>query len=244
RQFPPVNRTEGLLSLGNANTAITPVVVERFYRYGQSVASQVFAPGRRGYFMPCTPASATGSDDQCARPFIPPIGRHLYRRALSDAELAGLVGLAGDAASRLGDFHDGLAYVLAAMMASPELGFIWDNVEEDPARPGECRLDGYSKASRLSCFLWNSPPDGLVRRAADQGERDGREGLEASVARMLATARVDVAIRGLFADMLRFDELETLAQATVIYPACGPGVTRDAAEQMLRTIVDHLVTLE
>src|SRR5690606_13334461 len=52
------------------------------------------------------------------------------------------------------------------------------------------------------------------------------------------------AIRGLFADMLRFDEFENLAKDTVIYPAFGPGVTRDAAEQMLRTIVDHLVTRE
>ncbi|MCK9504093.1 MAG: DUF1592 domain-containing protein [Porticoccaceae bacterium] len=241
RQFPPINRTEGLLSLGNANTAITPVLVERFYRYGQSVANQVLAPARRDYFMPCVPADGVVVDAVCAKAFISSIGRHLYRRPLTEAEVTAYVAAADQAAKNLENFYEGLSYVLAAMLAAPEFVFIWDSVEADPEKPGEYRLDAYSKASRLSFFLWNSPPDELLLQAAERGDLHTSEGLNESVERMLGSPKIDLSIRGFFADMLHFDEFENLAKDMVIYPSYGPGVSRDAAEQMLQMITSHLV---
>lgn len=243
-QFPPVNRTEGLLSLGNANTAITPVIVERFYRYGQSVAGQLFAPERRDFFMPCTPANENEADAACARAFLGSIGRYLYRRPLSEGEISGYVSAADDAAVKLGSFYEGLSYVLAAMMASPEFVFIWDTVEEDPQNQGQYRLDAWGKASRLSFFLWNSPPDELLLQAAERGDLHTEEGLQAQVDRMIESPKINLSVRGFFADMLRFDEFENLAKDTVIYPSYSPGVSRDAAEQMLQTITAHLVDRE
>lgn len=243
-QFPPVNRTEGLLSLGNANTAITPVIVERFYRYGQLVTGQLFAPDRRDFVVPCKPTDELAPDAVCAETFLGSIGRYLYRRPLSEMELSGYVTAAGDATLKLGNFYEGLSYVLAVMMASPEFVFIWDTVEDDPENPGQYRLDAYARASRLSFFLWNSPPDELLLQAAESGELHSEEGLQAQVDRMIDSPKINLSVRGFFADMLHFDEFENLAKDTVIYPSFSPGVSRDAAEQMLRMISAHLVDRE
>ncbi|MAT51767.1 MAG: hypothetical protein CMK32_11355 [Porticoccaceae bacterium] len=240
-QFPPVAREDGLLSLGYANTAITPVVVERFYRYGQSVAEQVLGPDRRSYFVPCTPASVKTADGECARDFIVPIGRLLYRRTLSSDEVAAYVDLANTAATQLQDFYQGLSYVLSAMMASPEFVFIWDRLEDDPDNPGQVRLDAYSKASRLSFFFWNSTPDDQLLNAAETGQIHTEEGVRRQVERLVGSPRLKQSIRAFFADMLMFDHFENLAKDSVIYPAYGPGVSGDAAEQSLRTITHHLV---
>lgn len=240
-QFPPINRDDGLLSLGNANTSITPVVVERFYRYGQSIAEQVFSVERRDYLVPCTPAFEQAADSNCARQFIESVGRLLFRRALNSDELEGFVQVADTAANQVGDFYQGLSMVLSGMMASPEFVFIWDNIEDDPERPGQQRLDAYSKASRLSFFLWNSPPDELLLDAAESGRIHTEQGLSESVDRLLASPRLKRSINAFFADMLMFDQFQNLAKDSVIYPAYGPGVSKDAAEQVLKTISDHLI---
>ncbi|MCK9504086.1 MAG: DUF1592 domain-containing protein [Porticoccaceae bacterium] len=242
-QFPPVNRIDGLLALGSANTAITPGVVERFYRYGNQIARQVMEPGRREYLVPCNPANAEGADAQCATLFIEQVGRLLYRRALQEEEVSGYVTMAGSAADTVNDFYLGLTYVLTAMLASSEFVLIADRLEDVPGKPEQHRLDGYSKASRLSFFLWNSSPDEQLLEAAESGELHDRAGLERQVERMLSAPKYRESIRGFFADMLQFDEFENLAKDSLIYPAYSPSASEDAAEQILRMITHHLVDL-
>lgn len=243
-QFPPVSRVEGLLSLGSATAAITPGVVERFYRYGNQIATQVMAPGRREYLVPCTPQNPAAADEACARAFIEKVGRLLYRRAMDAEEVAGYATLAGNAADTVDDFYLGLTYVLTGMLGSSEFILITDSLEEIPGRSGEQRLDGYSKASRLSFFLWNSAPDEKLLDAAESGELHDQAGLEAQVERMIASPRYRESVRGFFADMLHFDEFENLAKDSLIYPAYSPSASGDAAEQMLRMITHHLIDLE
>ena len=240
-QFPPVSRVEGLLALGAAEASLTPGMVERFYRYGKQVADQVMAPPRRAYVVPCGPADPGAADAACARQFITTVGRLLYRRALTDSEADTYVRLAGESADSLGDFYEGLRFVLSGMLASPSFVLITDRLADDPGAPGAARLDAYSRASRLSFFLWNSAPDERLLRAAESGVLDSREGVETEVARMISSPRLRHALRGFFADMLHFDEFENLAKDNLIYPAYGPGVSGDAAEQMLRMITRHLV---
>ena len=56
------------------------------------------------------------------------------------------------------------------MLVSPNFLYLIDTTEPDPDRPGELRLDGYAKATRLSFFLWNSPPDDVLLAAAAKGD--------------------------------------------------------------------------
>jgi hypothetical protein len=59
---------------------------------------------------------------------------------------------------------------------------------------------------------------------------------------MIASPRLQSGVRALFYDMLGFDEFQTLAKDTMIFPKFNPAVAKDAQEQTMRTIVNVLLT--
>jgi hypothetical protein len=240
--FDPLVRTNGLMTVGASKAHITPAGLEQFDRMARSIASQVLSEENRDIFVPCRPAAADAPDDGCARSFFTQAGRMLYRRALTPEEVAATVAVANAATRGGADFYDGLAAGLSGMLVSPSFLFIVDATEPDPQSKGKLRLDGYSKASRLSFFLWGSAPDDALLTAAEQGELHERRGLERQVERMLASPRLESGLRAFFNDMLAFEDLPKLQKDSIIYPTFSAEVARDAREQTLRTIVDLVIT--
>ncbi len=86
-KFPPLRRTDGLLSNGAALAGVTAGKIETFQRAASSIAAQVVAPERRNYLIPCTPADEKKSDAECAKQFFAQTGRLLHRQKLSDEQL-------------------------------------------------------------------------------------------------------------------------------------------------------------
>jgi Protein of unknown function (DUF1592)/Protein of unknown function (DUF1588)/Protein of unknown function (DUF1595)/Protein of unknown function (DUF1585) len=240
---PP--RTQGLLSLGAADVVATPSLIEQFDRAAQIVAAQVMEERRRATLMPCTPRSASEADDACASKFFEHVGRFLFRRPLSEAELKLYVEAARDAAATYADFYAGIAHSLTAMMVSPKFLYLSEKLEPDPQSPGRTRLDAWSVATRLSLFLWNSIPDEALLTAAANGELHDKEGLERQVERLLdAPERVERGARAFFADLLLLDKFDGLTKDAVIYPSFTPLAADAAREQILRIVVDHLLVRE
>jgi hypothetical protein len=238
--FDPLVRTNGLLTVGAANAHITPAGLEQFDRMARSIAAQVLSADNRAAYLPCTPDRANAADDDCARQFFATAGRMLYRRKLTPAEIESPVALAAAATRQLGDFYTGLENGLAVMLVSPSFLFIADRVEADPANKGRVRLDGYSRASRLSFFLWGSVPDDALLSAAEAGELYQRQGLERQVQRMLQSPKLVSGLRAFFNDMLAFEDFEKLEKDSIIYPVFSTAVVQDAREQTLRTLT-HLL---
>jgi hypothetical protein len=239
-RFDPLERIDGLLAVGASSATITPAALERYEALGRSIALQVVDETNRAVLLPCQPASASASDQACAREFISAVGRYLFRRSLTEAEQALYVDIAGDAADALQDFHGGLAYALTGMLVSPKFLYINERVEPDPNEEGLYRLDGYSKAARLSFLLWNTTPDDLLLTAAEAGELDTKKGLEQHFDRMMSSPRIEHGIEAFFEDMLEFERFELLEKDPVIYPAFVLDVANDAKEQTLRTL-NHLL---
>jgi hypothetical protein len=240
--FDPMVRTNGLLAVGASQAHVTPAGLEQFDRMGRSIAAQVVASENRDVLVPCRPARVDAADEACARAFFSQAGRLLYRHPLSTEELRAPVAVAVEAATRLGSFYDGLSAGLAGMLVSPSFLFVIESTEPDPAAPGKVRLDAYSKAQRLSFFLWGSTPDDALLTAAENGELHRRDGLEAQVERMVGSPRLESGMRMFFNDMLAFEDLARLEKDSLIYPAFSAAVAADAREQTLRTIVDQVVT--
>lgn len=238
--FAPFRRIDGLLANGASVAGVTSGQMQEFQRTAESLANQVVSPANRNY-LPCKPARDDTADKACAAQFVGSVGRLLHRRPLDPAVQARFVREAGDAATELQDFYKGLAVALEAMLVSPDMLFIVDRTEPDPARPGHRRLDAWSLASRLSFFLWNSAPDDELLRAAERGELHTAEGRSRAVERMLGSTRLETGVRAFFDDMLAFEELTILAKDPGIYPAFTGVTIADAREQSLRTLVDHLV---
>ncbi len=242
--MPPMARTDGLLASGAAFAGLTSDQLSQIQQAALAVAERVVDERHRSYLVPCEPVSATGADEECARTFLRETGRLLQRRPMDEARLDELVSLAGRAAVETGDFHEGLALALEAILISPEFLYVTDRSEPDPERLGELRLDAHSLASRLSFFLWNAPPDAELLDAAERGALHTEAGLEAAVERLLASPRLEQGMRAFFDDMFAFDEFDSLAKDPNVYPMVTGATLRDAREQTLRTVIDHLLDRE
>jgi len=92
------------------------------------------------------------------------------------------MGLFSSATSRGEPFEESILYTIRAALLSPRFLFR----TEPPNPTGHARLlDDYSMASRLSYFLWNSEPDGLLLALAETGKLSDPAILQTQVARML-----------------------------------------------------------
>jgi hypothetical protein len=191
--------------------------------------------------VPCQPKAEATFDRACATKFVETYGLKLFRRLLTRDERDRFVEVARVAQQRLGGFHQGLEFALVGMLQSPHFLLRMERTEPDPRQPGALRLDAWSRATRLSYFLTNSTPDAELLRAAGSGELDSDAGLARQVDRLLASPRLEGAVRAFFWDMLYFDGFSDLSKDPTIYPAYNSVVARDAQEQTLRTIADHLV---
>ncbi len=59
---------------------------------------------------------------------------------------------------------------------------------------------------------------------------------------MLLSSRIDAGARAFFEDVFRFDAFDALGKDPIRYPVFSSEVARDAREQTLRVVVDHLIT--
>ena len=249
-QFAPMQRVDGLLSLGATQAGVPAGQMVKFQRAARQVAAQVISngnvtlriPSRQDALIPCKPVDAAKADDACARMFLGNTARLLYRRPVPEDRVNQFVAEAAKAATLSHSFYTGLGMVLEGMLLSPEVLFITDRTEADPGRPGQQRLDAYSYASRLSLLLWNAFPDDRVLKAAESGELATAKGRKRVVEMMLASPRLEEGMRAFFDDMLVFDSFASLSKDPAAYPG-ETGITLTAArEQTLRTIYYLLVT--
>jgi hypothetical protein len=240
-RFAPVKRDDGLLAVGASTAVLTSGGLDPLDSTARAVAEQVVDPSRRPFLIPCKPANIAARDDKCAREFLPKVGRLLYRRPLTDREVAQIVDTAGRAVGPAGDFYAGLAYALSRMLVSAQFLFIREMPEPDPKASGAWQLDAYSKASRLSFLLWDSAPDDELLTAAETGNLDKPAGLRREVDRMLTSPRYREGVRAFFSDFFVLEAFDTLSKDPTIYPAFSLKVADEAREQILRTVVDHLV---
>ena len=240
-RFEPDLRKAGLLAVGAGEVSVTPSGFEQYDSMARGTAAQVVDDKHRDMLMGCKPASAKAPDDACATQFFTSVGRLLYRRPLTGDELKAELAIANAATVKLGDFYKGIAMGLTAMLESPQFLFRREVAEADPDHAGQQRLTAYSKAQRISFFLWNTTPDDELLTAAEKGELNTDRGLAKQVDRLMASPRLVAGARAFFNDMMDFDAFADLSKDTVIYPKFTNAVLVDAQEQTLRTITDHLL---
>jgi Protein of unknown function (DUF1592)/Protein of unknown function (DUF1588)/Protein of unknown function (DUF1585)/Protein of unknown function (DUF1595)/Protein of unknown function (DUF1587) len=244
-RFEPIIRPDqGLIAEGAALTAISPAGFEQYDNMARTIAAQVVDEAHRPTLLPCKPSATDAVDAACAAEFYSKVGRLLFRRPLTPAEVDIQVKAAREATEQTGDFYSGLALGLAGMLVAPEFLFQIDNVEADPDNAGAQRLDAYSKAARLSLFLWNTVPDDTLIAAAERGDLHDPRRLRDHVERMLASPRIANGTHAFFADMLAFEKFEDLSKDALLYPKFNREIARDAQEQMLRTISHVLLEQE
>jgi hypothetical protein len=145
-------------------------------------------PSRKRIFA-CRPTSES-EERPCAEEILSRLASEAYRRPATAADLEGLMEFYDDGRKK-GGFEIGIRMALEAILASPY--FVLRLEREPPdARPGEgYRIADVDLASRLSFFLWGTPPDEELQRIAAEGRLSKPGELERQARRMLSDPRAE-----------------------------------------------------
>jgi hypothetical protein len=234
--FEPGIRVGGLEAASTAVLSITPVGFDSYSKMADGVSQQVTSQKNRVRFVPCTPKAATAPDETCATQFFDKYGLLLFRRPLTGEELKTRVKLADAMTKSTGDFYAGLRYGLATLLQSSE--FLFRKEVAVPASGKDYTLEPYSRATRLSYFLWDTTPDAELLHEAETGGLSTQAGLDKEVDRLMASPRLEAGMRAFFADMLELDNFSTVSKDTLIYPKWSGAMAASAREETLRSTLE------
>ncbi|HLA89780.1 MAG TPA: DUF1592 domain-containing protein [Gemmatimonadaceae bacterium] len=172
-------------------------------------------PSRRRVFS-CRPIGVAEARP-CAEKIVSRLGGAAYRRPLAASDLRSLMSFYDRGAKESG-FEVGIRTALEAILASPRFIF---RVEALPARakPGERYAIGdLDLASRLSFFLWGTPPDEALVALARRGSLSDPAVLRAQTRRMLADPRSEALATRFAAQWLRLQDIEKVHPDALQYP--------------------------
>jgi hypothetical protein len=173
---------------GGAGVTTLPHLQELMVGGPDNVTGVSDTPSRNSIFV-CRP-TAPSEEEVCARDILRNLASRAYRRSVTDDEVDGLMSFYEMGHSRAG-FERGVRDALEAILASP---FFVLRLEREPegVDPGETyRIEGPELASRLSFFLWGTPPDAELLRIAESGDLNDQRELERQTRRMLQDPRAE-----------------------------------------------------
>jgi hypothetical protein len=152
---------------------------------------------------PTAPSEAT----PCAEKIVDRLASAAYRRPLNSADRKALMSFYEQGAAE-GGFEIGIRTALEAILASPHFIF---RLEELPAnaRPGQRYAIGdLDLASRLSFFLWGTPPDEELIALARKGGLQDPNVVQAQTRRLLSDPRAEALATRFAAQWLRLQDLD------------------------------------
>jgi mono/diheme cytochrome c family protein len=172
-------------------------------------------PVRQRIFS-CRPTE-TSQQRACAQEIVTRLATQAYRRPVETAEVQQLL-VFYDKSAAIGGFEMGVRNAIEAILASPDFVFRFERVPAD-VKPGETfKISDFALASRLSFFLWGTPPDEeLVKLARDRKLGDQKV-LNQQVRRMLADPRSEALSTRFAAQWLRLDDIREVFPDVRQYP--------------------------
>jgi hypothetical protein len=194
--------------------------------------AQALLSGPQASALLVAPCSATAMDAACATAMMRTYGYRLFRRAVTDAEVADYVGLYNQAVSTLKMApSDALAGMLAALMQSPNTLYIQ---ELGQAMTGSFRLSGYELASILSYGLTGTPPSKALLDGAGMGALDTATGVATATQTLIASPQGKAHMGQFFVQWLAYDGVPYAVKDPAVYTLPNPVATAMVTEtQML-----------
>ena len=158
-----------------------------------------------------------------------------FRRSPVDGELDPILRLVSEKLAEGVAPLDVLQLASQAILCSP--GFLYLNL-------GEGELNEFALASRLSYFLWASPPDPLLLELAEAGKL--KSGLSSQVQRMLADSKSERFVRHFVRQWLDLDNIGSMppSEDFLVYYRDNLGsAMRKETEMFFRHVLDQNLPL-
>jgi hypothetical protein len=194
-------------------------------------------PSRERIFT-CRPAD-DATARVCATEILSRLARRAYRRQPTEQDIATLLGFY-DRGSASGGFDAGIESALRVILTSPKFLF---RDEPDPAgvAPGSLyALDDSALASRLSFFLWSSPPDEELLDLAAQGTLGDERVFERQVDRMLADPRASALVENFAGPWLYLRNLRSVTPDVEEFPNFDDNL-RQAMRRETELLFEHVM---
>ncbi|HVW37111.1 MAG TPA: DUF1592 domain-containing protein, partial [Pirellulales bacterium] len=147
-----------------------------------------------------------------AREILRSFASRAFRRPITEQEEAAIVGVWNDSFAASGDFRQSVKDALLVVLTSPQFLFLIENSESPKGEP----LDGYELASKLSYFLWNSPPDDRLLSLAAAGRL--HESLDGEIERLVQDPRFGQFAREFASQWLNLEKLDVVETDRRRYP--------------------------
>jgi Protein of unknown function (DUF1592)/Protein of unknown function (DUF1588)/Protein of unknown function (DUF1595)/Protein of unknown function (DUF1587) len=161
------------------------------------------------------PCTATVMDATCATAMVKTYGYRLFRRPVTDAEVADYVGLYTQGTGTLKmSPSDALAGTLAALMQSPNALYIR---ELGTASAGTFKLSGFELASILSYGLTGTAPSKALLDSAGTSGLDTAAGIATAVQAMIASPQGQAHMNDFFLQWLAYDGAPYAAKDPLVY---------------------------
>lgn len=173
--FPETAADQGYTNDPDANT-VSLMAAEDILLAAEAAAAQ--AVDQLDAILPC----AAQADSACAAAFVDDFAARAFRRPLRDEERDALLALYESHRAEA-EFGDAIGAVIIAVLQMPQ--FLYLVEEGEPMEDGIVALRDHEIASRLSYLLWDTMPDDELRAAADAGELNSPDQIEAQVRRMI-----------------------------------------------------------
>ena len=152
--------------------------------------------------------------------FITSFGGRVFRRPLTDVEIARYVTLFTQGATLIGSADpvaDGVQMVLRAFFQSPN--FLYRIETSDAVVNGEIPLNNYEIASRLSYSLTNSTPDDMLLSAAASNLLGSRDAVAEQATRLLGSPAGHATVSDFHYQLLQLDNDDQIAKDPTLAPA-------------------------
>ena len=126
------------------------------------------------------------------------------------------------------------------MLSSPNFLFRPEFGAGDATLPSATQVTPFELASRLASLLWASIPDDVLLDAAQNGELETREQVEAQARRMLQDERARPALSAFYEQWLGLPLLASATKDNAVYPAFSEELRAAMAEET-RRFVAHVL---
>ncbi len=233
----PIDHTlaDGQIGIGYGVT--TQQHLQRMTILGPFEVTGVSDTPTRSFVFSCRP-TAPDEERPCAESIVRRLAERAYRRDVSDNDVAGLMGFYDEGADRRG-FEGGVRLALQAVLASPHFIFRMEEAPENVEAGEIYEIEDGDLASRLSFFLWGSPPDEELIELAEEGDLSKDKVLEEQVRRMLADSRAEALASRFAAQWLRLQDLEKIRPDALSYPYYDQTLA-DAMHRETELLFDHI----
>ena len=213
----PVDYTLADSQIGTAYGVTTGPHLRDMTISGPFSVSGVSETPARNVIFTCRPTSMD-EERPCAEEIVEQLASKAYRRPLKGDDLSDLM-VFFDQGNDGGGFEYGIRTALQAILASPHFVFRLEEIPSGVTTPGDVYdISANDLATRLSFFLWATPPDAELIAVAESGDLTDSDVLEEQTRRMLADPRAESLATRFASQWLRLQDLEKIHPDAQLYP--------------------------